>query len=125
MSLLVEVKGCGTYLLTQQAVVHHGADSKTFCRCAGDIAALLASGWSTKRVALVNFSSACVAFLGLYMGIPIATALDAQTWILATAMGMFLYVGLANIVRKYFCGKPFLDHEFLSCTRHPSYREDT
>ena len=64
----------------------------------GDIAALLASGWSVKKVALVNFISACTALLGLYIGIPIATALDAQSWILGAAMGIFLYVGLANIV---------------------------
>ena len=64
----------------------------------GDIAALLASGWSVKKVALVNFFSACTALLGLYIGIPVSTALDAESWILGAAMGMFLYVGLANIV---------------------------
>ena len=68
----------------------------------GDIAALLASGWPVKKVALVNFISACVAFVGLYIGIPVATALDAESWILGAAMGMFLYVGLANIVSTFY-----------------------
>ncbi len=68
---------------------------------AGDIAALLASGWSTKMVALVNFTSGCTAFVGLFVGIPVATALDAEAWILAIAMGMFLYIGLATIVSMH------------------------
>ena len=55
----------------------------------GDIAALLASGWSVKKVALVNFFSACTVLLGLYIGIPVSTALDAESWILGAAMGMF------------------------------------
>ena len=51
-------------------------------------------------MAVMNFLSACTAFLGLYVGIPVASALNAQLWILASAMGMFLYVGLGNIVSK-------------------------
>ena len=66
----------------------------------GDVAALLASGWPVKKVALFNFLSACVAFIGLFIGIAVATALDAESWILAAAMGMFLYIGLANLVKQ-------------------------
>ena len=55
-----------------------------------------------RKFALVNFLSACVSFIGLFIGIPVATALDAESWILGAAMGMFLYVGLANIVSFIF-----------------------
>ena len=38
------------------------------------------------------------AFIGLYIAIPVSNALDADTWILSLAAGMFIYISLADIV---------------------------
>ena len=69
----------------------------------GDIAAMLSVGWSPCRVLLFNFLAAMAAFVGLYIGIPVAANSDARNWILIVAGGMFLYVALCDIVSGIYC----------------------
>lgn len=64
----------------------------------GDFVVLLESGWSVKNALLANFASSLTAFLGLIIGLEASNTLDAQQWILALAAGMFLYIGLTDIV---------------------------
>lgn len=39
------------------------------------------------------------SFIGLYIALSVATDLAAQQWIAAISAGLFLYVGLADMVR--------------------------
>jgi hypothetical protein len=47
----------------------------------------------------LNLVSACTAFLGLYLGVSIASDIRVRLWILAVTAGMFLYVALVDMVR--------------------------
>ena len=65
----------------------------------GDVALMLATGWSTTKVALFQLVSGATAFVGLYLGITLAqTFTEAQTWMFIIASGMFLYVALVDVV---------------------------
>jgi zinc transporter ZupT len=64
----------------------------------GDVAILLHSGLSMKRALLLNFLSACVAFMGLVVGIVLGESTTATRWVLAIAAGLFLYVPLCDMV---------------------------
>ncbi|KAF7210977.1 zinc transporter ZIP4 [Nothobranchius furzeri] len=64
----------------------------------GDFAILLHCGLSVRRALLLNVGSAMTSFIGLYIALSIATDLAAQQWISAVAAGLFLYVGLADML---------------------------
>uniref|UniRef100_A0A1A8UJU9 Solute carrier family 39 (Zinc transporter), member 4 n=1 Tax=Nothobranchius furzeri TaxID=105023 RepID=A0A1A8UJU9_NOTFU len=64
----------------------------------GDFAILLHCGLSVRRALLLNVGSAMTSFIGLYIALSIATDLAAQQWISAVATGLFLYVGLADML---------------------------
>jgi zinc transporter 4 len=74
--------------------------------CVGDTAILLSAGWSPLKVAIFQVISQATAFIGLYVGISVSeTSSSAETWILSVAMGIFLYVALADVVsirRSYY-----------------------
>ena len=65
---------------------------------AGDFAIMLKGNMSVKMALLMNFLSACVAFIGLYLGIYLSVNEQVQLWIFTAAAGMFLYVALADMV---------------------------
>ncbi len=65
----------------------------------GDFAVLLNSGLSFRQALGFNFLSAMMAFLGLCIGIPLASGnADARQRIFAMAAGMFLYVALVDML---------------------------
>lgn len=65
------------------------------------MAVLLASGWHWKRVFIAQLLSQVPALVGLYIGVAVAQASEeAQFWILCLTAGMFLYIGLADVVGK-------------------------
>lgn len=68
------------------------------CFSPGDFAILLHSGMSVRRALLFNVGSAMTSFLGLYIALSVATDLATQQWIAAITAGLFLYVGLADMV---------------------------
>ena len=67
---------------------------------AGDFAILLNAGLSKKKALLFNFLSACTCYLGLIIGISLSEVAHATPWILGLAGGMFLYIALADMVRR-------------------------
>lgn len=64
----------------------------------GDFAILLHCGVSVRRALLLNVSSAMTSFIGLYIALSLATDLATTQWIAAITAGLFLYVGLADMV---------------------------
>ncbi|XP_029023786.1 zinc transporter ZIP4-like isoform X2 [Betta splendens] len=64
----------------------------------GDFAILLHSGVPVRRALLLNVASAMTSFVGLYIALSVATDAAAQHWIGAVAAGLFLYVGLADML---------------------------
>lgn len=64
----------------------------------GDFAILLHSGVSVRRALLLNIGSAMFSFVGLYIALAVASDLATKQWIAAVTAGLFLYVGLADMV---------------------------
>ncbi|XP_056154270.1 zinc transporter ZIP4 isoform X2 [Lampris incognitus] len=64
----------------------------------GDFAVLLHSGVSVRKALLLNVSSAMTSFIGLYIALSVATDLATKQWIAAITAGLFLYVGLADML---------------------------
>ncbi|KAG7317269.1 hypothetical protein KOW79_019567 [Hemibagrus wyckioides] len=64
----------------------------------GDFAVLLHCGVSVKKALLLNVGSALTSFIGLYIALSISTDSAAKEWIGAVTAGLFLYVGLADML---------------------------
>ncbi|XP_034401427.1 zinc transporter ZIP4 [Cyclopterus lumpus] len=64
----------------------------------GDFAILLHSGMSVRKALLLNVGSAMTSFVGLYIALSVATDLATKQWIAAISAGLFLYVGLADML---------------------------
>ncbi|XP_060915114.1 zinc transporter ZIP4 [Labrus mixtus] len=64
----------------------------------GDFAILLHSGVSVRNALLLNVGSSLTSFVGLYIALSVATDLATQQWIAAITAGLFLYVGLADML---------------------------
>ncbi|XP_068789659.1 zinc transporter ZIP4 [Struthio camelus] len=82
-----------TGLATSLAVLCHELPHEL-----GDFAALLHAGLSVRRALLLNFASALTAFLGLYVGLAVATSAELEAWIFTVATGLFLYVALCDML---------------------------
>lgn len=59
---------------------------------------MLHSGLSIRKALLLNVGSAMTSFVGLYIALSVATDLATKQWIAAVTAGLFLYVGLADMV---------------------------
>ncbi|OON21394.1 metal cation transporter, ZIP family [Opisthorchis viverrini] len=68
----------------------------------GDIAVLLRSGLSVPMAILFNFSSACSAYLGFFVGFYLGDMPNATVYIFAITGGFFLYISLADMVSHRF-----------------------
>lgn len=64
----------------------------------GDFAILLHSGMSVRKALMLNVGSALTSFFGLYIALSVATDIATQQWIAAITAGLFLYVGLADML---------------------------
>uniref|UniRef100_A0A4W4EJ98 Solute carrier family 39 member 4 n=2 Tax=Electrophorus electricus TaxID=8005 RepID=A0A4W4EJ98_ELEEL len=64
----------------------------------GDFAVLLHCGMSVKKALLLNVGSALTSFIGLYIALSVSTDTAAKEWIAAVTTGLFLYVGLADML---------------------------
>jgi zinc transporter ZupT len=64
----------------------------------GDIAVLLSSGLTLPQALIMNFISACSCYLGFFIGTVLGELHQFHSWIYALAGGMFVYIGLADMV---------------------------
>uniref|UniRef100_H2YIP2 Uncharacterized protein n=1 Tax=Ciona savignyi TaxID=51511 RepID=H2YIP2_CIOSA len=65
----------------------------------GDFAILLQAGMSIKKAVLYNGLSACMAFIGVIIGLLIGEyTTSVKLWLLAVTAGGFLYVALVDMV---------------------------
>ncbi|XP_070841410.1 zinc transporter ZIP4 isoform X2 [Chaetodon trifascialis] len=64
----------------------------------GDFAILLHCGLSVRKALLLNVGSAMTSFVGMYIALSVATDLATKQWIAAITAGLFLYVGLADML---------------------------
>ncbi len=76
---------------------------KFCCSCvsAGDFAILLHCGMSVRKALLLNVGSAMTSFVGMYISLSVATDLATKQWIAAITAGLFLYVGMVDMVSVY------------------------
>ena len=75
---------------------------------AGDFAMLLKSGMTVKQAYLCNIFSACLQTIGVIIGVVAGNVASVSQWLFAFAGGIFLYVGLVDMVS-------FNDSLFDSC----------
>ena len=75
---------------------------KSFEWILGDTAILLSSGLPIKQALLMNFISACGIYPGFLVGAKLGELENFHPWICALAGGMFVYIGLADMVKKFF-----------------------
>ncbi|CAF0836543.1 unnamed protein product [Adineta ricciae] len=64
----------------------------------GDIAVLLSSGLNIGQALIVNFLAACSCYLGFFIGAKLGELEEFHSWIYALAGGMFVYIGLADMI---------------------------
>lgn len=55
-----------------------------------------------KWALIFNVLSGVTSFFGLYIGLVVGTTEEAQQWILAITAGMFLYIGLVDMVSNAY-----------------------
>uniref|UniRef100_A0A3Q4HC58 Solute carrier family 39 member 4 n=2 Tax=Neolamprologus brichardi TaxID=32507 RepID=A0A3Q4HC58_NEOBR len=64
----------------------------------GDFAILLNCGLSVRKALALNIASTLTSFIGMYVALSVATDLATKQWIGAITAGLFLYVGLADML---------------------------
>jgi len=64
----------------------------------GDVAVMLSAGWTWKQILPMQAFTQSWAVVGLFVGIPVAQIDGATQWILALAVGLFIYVALSNVI---------------------------
>eukprot|EP00108_Taenia_solium_P006966 TsM_000367800 transcript=TsM_000367800 gene=TsM_000367800 len=64
----------------------------------GDFAVLIISGFSVKSAICVNFASACVAYLGLIIGLIIGEVSSGALYVFMATSGVFLYISLSAML---------------------------
>ncbi|VUZ38915.1 unnamed protein product, partial [Hymenolepis diminuta] len=64
----------------------------------GDFAVLISTGLSIKCVLVINFLSACAAYLGMVVGLLIGEATSGGFYVFAAMAGVFLYISLADML---------------------------
>ena len=69
-----------------------------------DFGILVKSGMHWLTALIFNFLSSLTAIVGFFIGVAISTnSTTAKEWLLAIAAGSFLYIALADLVRRYSC----------------------
>ena len=73
--------------------------NKRYINSSGDFVILIKSGMHWFTALLFNFISALTAIIGLFIGVAVSQNTEtAHEWILAITAGLFLYIGLVDLV---------------------------
>ena len=64
----------------------------------GDFIVYKKLGLSTRWAVLLNLFAALVSFVGLFIGLALATETAATEWLLALVAGMFIFLPMVNVV---------------------------
>jgi len=71
----------------------------------GNYVILLSTGLSWYSALIFNFMSALSAIIGFFIVVAIGTeSEEVNSWILAFAAGLFIYIALVDLVRRTFQG---------------------
>jgi len=63
---------------------------------------LLKAGMTIKQAYLCNLLSACLQMIGVIIGVAMGNVAMASQWLFAFAGGIFLYVGLVDMVSQRY-----------------------
>lgn len=109
-----EVQTTGQHDSSEQAWISDPRLFPALSPPAGDFVILLNSGMSVRQAVLFNLLSAMSCYIGLVFGILLGSSF-APNVIFALAGGMFLYIALADMVRRTFpsCLTDRPDHLFI------------
>ena len=89
----------------------------------GDFFILLSAGMTWYVALIFNFISALTAIVGFFVGVAIGTNSEsANSWILAIAAGVFLYVALVDLVSG--CGLVTIEAVYWCMRLTLNYPED-
>ncbi|CAF0895566.1 unnamed protein product [Adineta steineri] len=80
----------------------------------GDIAVLLSSGLSIGQALVVNFLAACSCYLGFFIGAKLGELEEFHGWIYALAGGMFVYIGLADMIPELVSMGDEVEKDFMN-----------
>jgi len=70
----------------------------------GDFAMLLKAGMSVKQAVFYNVISSILGFIGMILGILLGTITNVTPWIFSITAGIFLYVGLVDMLPELSSG---------------------
>ncbi|CAF1011390.1 unnamed protein product [Adineta ricciae] len=80
----------------------------------GDIAVLLSSGLTIGQALLMNFLSACSCYLGFLIGAKLGELEQFHPWVYALAGGMFVYIGLADMIPELVSMGDEIEKDYLA-----------
>ncbi|CAF1260515.1 unnamed protein product [Adineta steineri] len=79
----------------------------------GDTAILLSSGLPIKQALLMNFLSACGCYPGFFLGAKLGQLENFHPWVCALAGGMFIYIGLADMIPELISMGDEIEKDFV------------
>ena len=68
----------------------------------GNYAVLVQCGLTHVQALILNFLTACVSFIGFYVGVSAASDPEVSLWIFSITAGMFFYISLVDLVSFNF-----------------------
>ena len=67
----------------------------------GDFIVYKKLGLSTRMAVGLNLFAAMISFVGLFIGLALATETEAEEWLLALVAGLFIFIPMVNVVSTY------------------------
>ncbi|CAF3860204.1 unnamed protein product [Rotaria magnacalcarata] len=83
----------------------------------GDIAVLLSSGLTIGQALLMNFLSACSCYFGFILGAKLGELEHFHPWIYALAGGMFVYIGLADMIPELVAMGDEIEKDYIEAKK--------
>ncbi|CAF3347643.1 unnamed protein product, partial [Rotaria sp. Silwood1] len=83
----------------------------------GDIAVLLSSGLTIGQALIMNFLSACSCYFGFIIGAKLGELEHFHPWIYALAGGMFVYIGLADMIPELVAMGDEIEKDYIEAKK--------